>query len=146
MENENNLNYKIHCELILVSDNITSDKVSELMEIEPYRAYNKGESFQSKKSGTKGKRHNSLWAIKTEPIMTEEEDISSHVLYFKTLLENKIEKIKKLKVDPKNEISSWIWIETNAGGAGFEIPETDLKFINDISNRLSVSIVANENI
>ena len=78
--------------------------------------------------------------------MTEEEDISSHVLYFKTLLENKIEKIKKLKVDPKNEISFWIWIETNAGGAGFEIPETDLKFINDISNRLSVSIVANENI
>jgi len=143
MGSEYSFTYKISCELIVVSQNFPPDVISEKINIRPSRAFSKGETFQSPKSGTVGKRIQNLWAVKSKTIITEDVNISSHINYFRDILENKIEIIHDLKSDSKNEITFWIWIETNGVGTSFDIPEIDLMFINRISNRLQVSIVGN---
>jgi hypothetical protein len=143
MGNEYSFKYRIYCELIVVSQNSTPGFISEMIQIKPSRSFSKGETFRAKKSGTAGKRMHNLWAIKSQTIITEEENISSHIEYFKDLLKNKLGIIKRIKSDPESEISFWIWIETDGIGVSFDIPENDLAFIRKISNRLQVSIVSN---
>lgn len=141
MENKPNFKYKIHCEWIIVSNNISPTDITEKLQIKPIRAYSKGEVFKSKKSGTEGKRNHNLWAIISDAALTEDEDISSHIQHFKNLLAKKSETISWIKTDPDNEISFWIWIEADKAGVGIDIPETDLEFINTTSNRLHVSVL-----
>jgi hypothetical protein len=142
---KNNFKYKIYCELIIVTNDIASDEISRIANLEPYRTYNKGDVFESKNSGTKGAKLHNLWAIKSETTYSEEENVSTHIQYFKTLIDNKAEILKKFKNDLKNETSFWIWIETNDAGVGLDILEDDLLFINNISNRLHFSIIVCKN-
>lgn len=144
MKNRIRYTYKIYCEFIIVSNNITSDEITKLTQIRPSRTYAKGEKFHSEKSGTEGRRIQNLWAVKSDTILSEEDNISSHFMYFKMLFNNCIEIMKQLKNDSETEISFWIWIESNAAGVGIDILETDLIFINEISNRMHLSLFANE--
>lgn len=131
--------YKIHCELIITSENITPDEISKEIEQKAYRAYKKGDKFISMHSGTEGKRATNLWAIKSNEIISEKEDISPHINYFKKIIDDKIGYIKKLKSDSANEINFWIWIEADEAGIGLEILDSDLTFINSITNCLHIS-------
>jgi hypothetical protein len=135
-------NYKSYCELIFTSGSITPEMVTKMTKLVPYRSFKKNETFYSRPSGTEGIRRQNLWAIKSDVITTEEEDVSIHLSFFKRLLNDKIEIFQKLKNDKTNEICFWIWIETNNIGVGLEIDETDLYFIYNISNRLHLSVVS----
>ena len=74
-------NYKSYCELILTSDTITPEMITEETQMTPYRSFRKGEIFHSLKSGSEGIRKQNLWAIKSDIVISEEDDISIHILF-----------------------------------------------------------------
>jgi hypothetical protein len=133
--------YKSYCELIITSKEITPDVITEKLNIVPNRKYIKGEEFASRHSGTKGKRFQNLWAIKSETTISEEEGISHHVSFFKSTLETKIQTMQVYKSDACFEITFWVWIETDNAGIGFDLNEDEISFLNSISNRIQFSLV-----
>jgi len=145
MDNDYSYKYKIYCELIITSKNITPTEISEKTNLESYRAYTVGDIIKSKHSGTEGKRATNLWAIKSDTTVTEVEDVTTHINYFRSKFVNKTDIFKQLKKDEGNEISFWIWIEADEVGVGIEIPEKDLMFINEISNRLHFTFLPTKN-
>jgi hypothetical protein len=137
---------KSHCQLGITSQEVDSKTISKLLNIEPSSAYSKGDTFTSKHTGAVGKRFQNLWSIKSETIISEKEDLSPHILYFKTLLENKMDILSEIKSSPLYELSFWIWIETENAGIGIDISNIELSFINSISNRVHFSIITNSKI
>ncbi|MCK9208628.1 MAG: DUF4279 domain-containing protein [Salinivirgaceae bacterium] len=137
---------KSHCQLGITSQEIDPKTISKLLDIEPSSSYSKGEKFTSKRSGFVAKRFQNIWAIKSETLISEKEDISPHILYFKSLLENKMDVLSELKKDPLYDISFWIWIETDNAGIGIDLSNDELSFINSISNRIHISLIASRTI
>lgn len=132
---------KSHCELGITSQEVDPKTISKLLNIEPFSEYTKGEIFTSKQTGFVAKRFQNLWAIRSETIISEKEDLSPHILYFKSLLENKLDVLSKFKNDPLYDVSFWIWIEMDESGIGIDLSDVDLTFINSISNRVHISVV-----
>jgi len=135
------IEYKSYCELVITSDTVIPNTITNITGVKPNRSFQKGDSFTSKRSGSEGIRRHNLWAAKSNDITTEEDDILMHIDYFKKLFEGKIEGIKKLKEESGTEISFWIWIESKEVGIGLDIPESELNFINSICNRLHFSFI-----
>lgn len=137
---------KSYCELGIVSQEVDHKTITKLLNIEPSSAYSKGDTFASKHTGVVGKRFQNLWSIKSETITSEKEDLSPHILYFKTLLENKMDILSEIKSSPLYGVSFWIWIETENAGIGIDLSNIELSFINSISNRVHFSIIANRKV
>lgn len=135
-------NYKSYCELIVASDNITPDIITEELHMMPGRSFKKGDVFILK-SGSQGIKKRNLWAIKSNTIFTEDEDISVHIQFFRKLFENNIGIFQTLKTEG-NEICFWVWIEVNEIGIGLDIADSDLSFINSICNRLHITVLSNK--
>jgi len=137
---------KSYCELGITSQEVDPKTISKLLNIEPFNAYSKGDAFSSKRTGFVAKRFQNLWAIKSEIIISEKEELSPHILYFKTLLENKLDILSEFKNNPLYDVSFWIWIETDNAGIGIDLSDEELSFINSISNRVHFSIITNHKI
>lgn len=137
---------KFYCELVIVSKEIDLNNITKVVNIEPYRAYSKRDSFKSKHLGITGKRFQNLWAIKSDTIISEDESITSHIFYFKVLLKDKMEAFYEFKNNPAYEVSFWIWVETDNAGIRFDLSSKDIDFINSISNRMPFSLITNQNI
>lgn len=137
---------KSYCELIITSKEITPDVITKKLDIVPNRQYFKGEEFASKHSGTKGRRFQNLWAMKSETTILEEEGISHHISFFKSILETNLASMEAYKADARYEITFWVWIETEKAGIGFDLSETEMSFINSISNNLQFSLVTKNSI
>jgi len=135
------INYKSYCELVITSDTVVPNSITDITKIKPNRTFQKGDFFKSKRSGSEGIRKHNLWAVKSRDITTEEDNILMHIDYFKKLFEDKIEGIKKLKEESHSEISFWVWIESKEVGIGLDIPESELNFINSFCNRLHFSFI-----
>ncbi len=133
--------YKSYCELGITSHEVDPKTISKLLDLEPFSSYSKGEIFSSKHTGYVAKRFQNYWAIKSETIISEKEDLSPHILYFKSLLENKLEILNQLKNNSLYDVSFWIWIETDNAGVGVDLSDVELSFINAISNRVHFSII-----
>jgi len=134
---------KSYCELGITSHEVDPKTISMLLNIEPFSEYSKGETFSSKPTGFVAKRFQNLWTIKSETILSESEDISPHILYFRSLLENKFTILSELKNDLRYDVSFWIWIETENAGIGIDLSNEDIAFINLISNRVHISVITN---
>lgn len=137
---------KSYCELGIVSQKVDPVTISKLLEIKPFNSYTKGDTFSSKHTGRVGKRFQNLWSTRSETIISEKEDLSPHILYFKLLLSNKMSIISELKNNSIYEISFWIWIETDNAGIGIDLSGEDIAFLNSISNRVHFSIITNHKI
>lgn len=137
---------KSYCELGIVSQEIDPKTISKLLNIDPYNSYSKGEIFSSKHTGRVGKRFQNLWSIRSKTILSEKEDLSSHILFFKSLLSNKMDIISEIKNSLSYEISFWFWIETDNAGIGVDLSSEDMAFLNSISNRVHFSIITNHEI
>ncbi|MBV6462383.1 MAG: hypothetical protein HJHJAOHD_02532 [Flavobacteriales bacterium] len=137
---------KSYCELGIVSQEIDPKTISALLNLEPFISYSKGDTFSSKHTGRVGKRFQNLWSIRSKTIVSEKEDLSLHISYFKSLLGNKMKAISEIKNNPIYEISFWIWIETDDTGIGIDLSNEDIIFINSISNRVHFSIITNHKI
>jgi hypothetical protein len=137
---------KSYCEFGIVSQEVAPKTISKLLNIEPFNSYAKGDTFSSKHTGRVGKRFQNLWSIRSKTIISEREDLSSHILYFKSLLSNKMNVISELKNNSIYEISFWIWIETDNAGIGIDLSSEDIAFLHSISNRVHFSIITNHEI
>ena len=136
---------KSYCELGIVSQDVDPNVITELLNIEPINSYSKGEIFTSKHTGKVGKRFQNLWSIRSKAVISEKEDLSLHILYFKSILCDRMNVISELKTNPIYDISFWIWIETENAGIGVDLSNDDISFINSISNRVHFSIITNSN-
>jgi hypothetical protein len=132
---------KSHSSLTITSKEVDPKTISKLLNIEPFSAYSKGDTFSSKQTGFVAKRFQNLWSIKSETIISEKEELTPHILFFKSLFEDKIDLLKQIKNNPTYDIGFWIWIETNNAGVGIDLSENDLNFINSISHRVHFSII-----
>jgi hypothetical protein len=137
---------KSYCELGIVSQEVDPKTILKQLNIDPLNSYTKGDTFSSKRTGRIGKRFQNLRAIRSETIISEKLDLSSHILYFKSLLSSKMIVISEFKNNPLFEISFWIWIETDNLGIRIELSNEDISFINSISNRVHFSVITNQNI
>lgn len=145
MEKDAFLN-KSYCEFIIISEVISPDIFTKELNIQPSRSFCKGDKITSKYSNSTGKTQHNLWALQSEILISEEEDILSHINYFKNIIEEKIDIFRSYKADPKIEITFWIWIETEDAGIGLELFEQEVNFLNDVTNRIHLSFICKNNL
>ena len=131
--------YKSHCELIITSDSVSPDEISRELGIVPHRQFNKGDEFTSKHSPRIGKKSHNLWAVRSESILSNDEDVNGHIEYLKMLLKEKQEVLKEYKRNAALIVVVWFWIET-------QLTEKDLSFINYVANSVRFSIITNTDI
>ncbi len=132
---------KISSEFIIITHDTNCHMITNELGIEPTRFFNKGDEFTSKHSSRVGNKPYGLWAKRSESVISEEIDVSSHIKYFKKLLENKIEIIEKFKKHYQFETVFAIDIETEDAGIGIDLNDAELSFINKISTRYSCSFI-----
>ena len=140
MERDNFI-YKTHCELAIVSHEVSPNLITEELNIVPERTFKKGEQSVSKHSGSIITKPHNLWALKSKSSELEEENISHHIEYFKSAFLSKMGILKKYKEDTQFEVTFWIWIETDNAGIGLDLNEIEIAFLNSISNRVHFSLL-----
>lgn len=140
MERDNFM-YKTHINFSIVSHEIDPDSITEVLNITPERAFKKGEQSVSKHSGSIITNPHNLWSIGSKSSELEEETISHHIEHFKSVFLSKMGVLKKYKEDTRFEVTLWIWIETDNAGIGFDLNETEIAFLNSISNRIHFSLI-----
>ena len=133
---------KSYCELIITSQEINPQTISEQLNITPSRSYVKGEAFSSKHSGTQGKRFQHLWALQSQVVLSEEESISGHIQFFRNTLKLKIPVLKLFKKSNQFEITFRIWIESENDEISTELLSPDVSFLNKISDSIIFSLFA----
>lgn len=139
---KNSFKYRTHCELAIISNGISFDLIAEELQVIPNRFYKKGEQTKSKHSGSVITKQHNLWAITSKITEIEEETISHHIEYFRSFLLTKLDILKKYKEDSRYEVIFWIWIETDNSGVGIDLNESEIAFLNSISNRVHFSIIS----
>lgn len=135
--------YKTHCELVIVSDEVSPDDITHDLGVIPTRFFTKGEQAVSKYSDSIMIKPHNLWALQSTPTVLKKEKISHHVEYLKSVFLDKINLLKKYKEDKRLDVTFWIWIETDDAGIGFSLQEHELEFINTVSNRVTFSVISN---
>ena len=144
--NQDDFVYKIHCELSITSESVSSVEITNELNIVPQRQFNKGDEFTSKHTQRIGKRLQHLWAVKSKSTLSNDESVSAHIEYIGSLIKGKEEILRKYKKESGIEVSVWIWIKTDNAGIGFELSEKELFFLNDIANRIHFSVLTNTSI
>ena len=133
--------YKTSIDFIITSPDIDLDTISGELGILPDRSFRKGDLVTSKHSPRVGREPYSLWALKSEPSELEEETIGHHIEFLKSILLPKIDILKRYKEDDRFSVSFWIWIETDDSGIGLELNESEMSFLNSISNWVHFSLL-----
>ena len=133
--------YKTSIDFIITSPDIDLDTISGELGILPDRSFRKGDLVTSKHSPRVGREPYSLWALKSEPSELEEETIGHHIEFLKSTLLPKIDILKRYKEDDRFSVSFWIWIETDDSGIGLELNESEMSFLNSISNWVHFSLL-----
>jgi hypothetical protein len=133
---------KVYCELAIVSDTINPDQFTKELGVSPHRSFCKGDRYQSKHSGSLITRPHNLWAVSSEKTISEEQDIKSHILQLKSILEGCVDELREFKNNDNVELTLWFLFETEDSGIGIDILEPEISFIHDITNRLHFSVIA----
>jgi len=144
MENDKFL-FKTFCELAIVSDEVDPDAITEELNIFPDRSFRKGEQYVSKHSGSIGTKFQNLWALTSKTTELEEETISHHIEYFKSIFSSKMSSLKKHKEDSRFVVTFWIWIESDFAGIGLDLTDNELDFISSLSNSVHFSVIVKQN-
>lgn len=138
-----NLNYTTECELLIVSNTILPEIITEYLNINPDRSFKKNERYISKNSGSMIIKPHNLWAVKSKAICKNSNEISPHIKSLKSILNISLDKLNKIKDDPNYDAVFWIWLEDETNVFGIELTSEELNFINLISNRLNISFNGN---
>jgi hypothetical protein len=136
--------YKSYFELAIISEVIDPDEITSSLGIQSSRSFRKGDKIVSKNSTRTGEKKNNLWAIQTQKITSEEESISLHIQELRNILKGKNDIINSYKENQTVDVCIWIWIETDNAGIGLDLSDEELKFLNNISNRIHLSIICNK--
>ena len=133
---------RVYCELVIVSDTLNPDQLTNELGVSPSRSFYKGDTHQSRHSGSLITRTHNLWAVSSIKTLSEEQDIKAHILQLKSILEGCVYALKELKSNDNVELTLWIWFETEDSGIGIDILEPEISFIHEIANRLHFSVIA----
>jgi hypothetical protein len=135
--------FKSECELIIKSDEISPDIITNEIGIVPHRSFIKGERSVSKASGSIMVKPHNLWAIKSNPTKLYDESIMHHIEHFRSVLSTKTNNLIKYKQDPRFDVVFWFFVTTDNSGIGLDFNSIDLEFLNNLSNRTHFSLVCN---
>lgn len=139
--------FKSRIKFAITSKTILPEVITNKLNITPSIYFKKGDTYISKHSGSVIERPHNLWEIRSETTIIEEESISHHIEYFKSLFKGKEELLKGFKNDPACEdVGFLIWVETNDAGIWLDISDSELLFLHSISNGVSMSMLANKSI
>lgn len=133
--------FKSHIGFTITSNEVDVDTISSELGILPDRSFKKGDLVTSRHSPRVAERPYSLWALKSKPSELEEETIGHHIEYLQSILLPKIDVLKRYKEDAGFSVSFWIWIETDGAGIGLELNESEMAFLNSISNWVHFSLL-----
>jgi hypothetical protein len=133
--------YTTQCELAIISDEFDPDLITQELNIEPSRSFKKDDQSVSKHSGSIITKPHNLWALKSKSFESEEETIKPHIDYLRSVLQPKLDVLKRYKGDSRFAVSIWIWLETNNSGIGLELDEDQLDFLGAISNSIHFSLI-----
>ena len=133
--------FKTHIEFVITSHQIDLDTISEELGMLPDRSFRKGDLVTSKHSPRVGKKPYSLWAIQSQSYEAKDGTISHHIEYLKSILLSKIDVLKRYKEDARFSVAFWIWIQTDNSAIGLDLGESELAFMNSVSNRISFSLL-----
>ncbi len=133
--------YKTSVSFGITSPDIDLDTISGELGILPDRSFRKGDLVTSKHSPRVGKKPYSLWAIQSQSYEAKDGTISHHIEYLKSILLSKIDVLKRYKEDARFSVAFWIWIQTDNSAIGLDLGESELAFMNSVSNRISFSLL-----
>ena len=132
---------------IFSDEEVDPASISEELQLKPNRSCKKGDTYIGKKTGNiYGTSPRTVWAIDTEWTYHEEETISHHIEYFKSILLPKIDIIKKYKEDKCFDVNFWIFIDSECAGIGLDLKEEELKFFHSLSNWVHFSLICKNEI
>lgn len=141
MKKDDEFKYLSNCSFAIVSQEMDLKNISKLLNIKPTLFYSKGDKFISGPNNLIAKRFQSLWRIESKPLISDFENFSHHILYFKKLFKNKMKIIEELKNNPNCELVYWFSLDTNNKAViGFGFNKDEFDFIYSISNRISYTI------
>jgi len=95
----------------------------------------------SSHSGSLITKPSHLWAVASPKLESPNEDIDKHLDYLRARVERRRSAFVALKDDPHSEVTLWIWLETDDGGAGLELTDSQAQFWGSICNRIHFSVV-----
>lgn len=132
--------------LNITSEDIHPEVITDELNIIPDVSFRKGETYIGKHSRRTFIRHINMWAIVSKTTISESQDISHHIEYFRSILKNKEDILRRYKKDPAYDVSFWIRILTDDAGVSFELSKSEMSYLSDITNRVHFSITANTEI
>ncbi len=130
-----------HCELIVTAEDLNPSKIEERLGLKPTRMHEKGEVSVSLHSGSLITKPSHLWALASPRLESPNEDIDKHLEYLRARVEPRESAFVALKNDPHTEVMLWVWLETDDGGAGLELTDSQALFWGSICNRIHFSVV-----
>jgi len=136
-----NFIYKSYCELVIISNEVSPETISEELDIPFSRGFRKGDQNVSKHSGSVTVKPHNLWALKSDGHESDEETISCHINFFKLILDGKLNILQRFKNDVRYDISFFVWIETDNSGIGLSLDEDQITFINSFSNEIRLILL-----
>jgi hypothetical protein len=125
---------------------VDPSQISADLQLTPTRMHKKGETWIGERTGYVSIRPSTVWAVVSEWTVCEEELVSHHIEYFKSILSSKMDILKQYKEDARFDVSFRIWIETNYGAFEIGLYEDDLAFFNSIANWIAFSLLTKDEI
>lgn len=132
--------FRTHIEFIIYSDAIHPDVITRELNIS-IRIYQKNELSATRHLRPEIEKTSNAWALKTKRTDLEEETISHHIDYLKSILLPKIELIRKYKEDKRFDVLVYICVESELSGIGFDLSDDELAFLKNISNHIRFSVI-----
>ncbi len=132
---------KASCTFTVITHKLNCQIVTNELSLEPDWYFNKGDKFTSKYSSRVSYYSYGLWAIKSQPVISEELNVSDHIKYFQELLKGKIEVIEGFKKKYQFECVFSVAIKTEDAGTRFDLNELELSFIARISSRYGCTFI-----
>jgi hypothetical protein len=137
---------KIWCEFVILTQEVNNQVVTDGLNIKPNRCYNKGDKFISNHTNVTLSRPHGLWAIKSEIVISKEQNLTVHFKYFEKILGNKIDELDALKSKYGFEFVIYISIQTEDAGAGFDLLNPEISFIIKLIDRITCFFVSKDSI
>ena len=131
---------------MIVTDDSSVDTslITGTLGLNPSRIHKKGDTRVGTHTGLIGIRPRTVWAMDSEWTIREDETVSHHIEFFKSILLPKFDILKQYKDDNKFELSFWIWIQTDSSGIEISLSEDELAFLEKLANNVRFALLGND--
>jgi hypothetical protein len=136
--------YKVKCQYIIKADGMSLNDISSVLGIVSTRSFSQGDKHtlihRYDNSESIMERSYTQWAISSETTINPYNGLQDHLEYFKSIFQNKLDKLASLKEKYNCERTFWVWIEADKPITLTRLEATDLLFIESITDDLVIQI------